>query len=599
MSSPVQRRFLQRSALLLGCALFPVTSLAQVSFPSHQITTNSNVIEVAGHGDFNNDGREDLMVNKFTQTSTSFTPTPLLYLSNGDGTYQAPKTLPAPVNSEFTAIGDFNNDGKLDFATRSGSNIVVYLGNGDGTFQAAKTVTSASPNLIGLVAADLNHDSKTDLVEVLDGSLQIWISNGNGTFSKGQTAAFTGGSITGAVTGDFDGDGKPDIAVLFSEKGPTSIDVFYGDGAGHLSSPSTINDPNGYDDLNMVVADINNDGRSDLIAPAFIYGVSGTSQLLPKVAVFSGNSNRTFSYTNVTTSQCPGSVTVADFNGDGRNDLAYDEGSCTAYSTSDFVLRPGTGGGSFGPEETIYQNLYNIHQPYAVRTTTGTKPDILLTEDTAANNNPATNPPEALVLLSNDSVGSFPGCGVTGIAEGIRICKPGASASSPVTFSIGAAGPTPMRTVAVWSDGKKVSEQLAHAFSNYSFLDASIPLAAGSHAITIYGTGWDDTLQKKSFTLTVGSGGTCAAPGSPGVNVCKPANGSTVSSPVQVLAAATITGTLARMEVWVDGVKKYTETSSKTLSTSISLAGGSHRFTVFAVNTAGTKWEGVVNATVK
>jgi hypothetical protein len=74
-------------------------------------------------------------------------------------------------------------------------------------------------------------------------------------------------------------------------------------------------------------------------------------------------------------------------------------------------------------------------------------------------------------------------------------------------------------------------------------------------------------------------------------------NGFTVSMPVQ--AATTIAGTLARMEVWVDGVKKYTETSSKTLSTSLALGAGSHRFTVFAVNTAGTKWEGVVNLTVK
>lgn len=72
----------------------------------------------------------------------------------------------------------------------------------------------------------------------------------------------------------------------------------------------------------------------------------------------------------------------------------------------------------------------------------------------------------------------------------------------------------------------------------------------------------------------------------------------TVSSPVQVLATSTITGTLARMELWVDGEKQYTETTSKVLNTSIGVAAGTHRFTVFAVNTAGTKWEGVVNATV-
>jgi hypothetical protein len=68
---------------------------------------------------------------------------------------------------------------------------------------------------------------------------------------------------------------------------------------------------------------------------------------------------------------------------------------------------------------------------------------------------------------------------------------------------------------------------------------------------------------------------------------------------VQVRAAANVTGTFARMELWVDGVKQYTESSSKTLSTSISVAAGSHRFAIFAINTAGTKWEGVSTATVK
>jgi hypothetical protein len=79
-----------------------------------------------------------------------------------------------------------------------------------------------------------------------------------------------------------------------------------------------------------------------------------------------------------------------------------------------------------------------------------------------------------------------------------------------------------MRAAAVWVDGKKVAERLTHAFSNYSFLDASIPLAAGSHAITVYGIGWEDTLQQKSFTLTVGSGASCSAPKFPGCP-CLPA----------------------------------------------------------------------------
>lgn len=102
-----------------------------------------------------------------------------------------------------------------------------------------------------------------------------------------------------------------------------------------------------------------------------------------------------------------------------------------------------------------------------------------------------------------------------------------------------------------------------------------------------------------AVTLTgASSGGTCNAPSTAGVNVCSPVNNSTVNSPVSAVAKATIAGTLARMEVWVDGVKMFTETTSTTLSTSISLAAGKHRFDFYAVNTAATKWEATVYATV-
>ena len=100
-----------------------------------------------------------------------------------------------------------------------------------------------------------------------------------------------------------------------------------------------------------------------------------------------------------------------------------------------------------------------------------------------------------------------------------------------------------------------------------------------------------------SASYVIGSG-TCTAPASPGVHVCKPVNGSTVASPVAVQAAATVTGTIARMEVWVDGVKKFSTFNSRSLSTSITLATGSHKFVFYAVNTAGTKWTQTVTATV-
>ncbi len=291
-------------------------------------------------------------------------------------------------------------------------------------------------------------------------------------------------------------------------------------------------------------------------------------------------------------------MAVADFNGDGINDLAYSNASCTTASTSNFVIRPGTGSGSFGAEQTVYQNTYKIYQPYTVRSTIGTKPDLIFTEDLGPNNDPSTTPPEALVLLSNNNAAAFPNCGII-VAEGINICQPQPKSSSPVIFSLATAGPTPMRTAAVWVDGKKIDEQLAHAFSNYSFLDASIPMSLGTHKVTIFGTGWDNTLQQKTFSVDVNSNNGCGAPTSPGVFLCQPAEDTTVSSPVHVVATATVTGKFARMEVWIDGVKKYTQTTNPVLTTTIPVSSGTHRFGVFAVNTAGTKWEAVTNATVK
>jgi Bacterial Ig domain len=83
------------------------------------------------------------------------------------------------------------------------------------------------------------------------------------------------------------------------------------------------------------------------------------------------------------------------------------------------------------------------------------------------------------------------------------------------------------------------------------------------------------------------------------VHLCSPASGATVSSPVQVMASANVTGKLSEMELWVDGVEKYRETTSTTLQTSVALGAGSHRFAVLAVNTSGQKWEQAVDATVQ
>ena len=599
------------AALLAACVLLPASSLAQLSFAPKQAAILDAASTVYTHADFNGDGREDIIVNTYNASSNLIQ---VIYLSTADGTYDAPKTLPASVQ----AIGDFNADGKLDFATIGfgGNPITVYLGNGDGTFQAAK-VSGAPNNTVRLLAADLNHDGKTDLIEILNGyspgpltTIQLFLSNGDGTFHQGESIVASSGTLANqttalAVTGDFDGDGKPDVALIFGSTVQnanfvpvaSTVAVYYGDGLGNLgTTPTLVADPNKTADNAAFAFDLNNDGISDIVTVAS--SPKGGQPAHGTFSLFFGNAHRTLSNATLTNNDCAGpdntGITAADFNGDGINDLAYTAVPCNNSVATSVYVRLGTGAGAFGPEQNVYQNLYQLGMPLAVRTTLGTRPDLAFNQ---FNGNTTGN----FELLTNTSTGNFPSCSFTAGAEGVTVCSPGANSTSPATFSIATAGPTVMRTAAVWVDGAKVKEQYAHAFSNYSFLDTSFTLGVGPHAIAIYGTGWDDTLQKKTFTLTVNgpsSGGSCTAPTSAGVNICAPGNYTTVASPVTVSAAATVTGTLQRMEVWIDGVKKYTETTSNAFSTSFVLAPGTHAIAVYAANTAGGLWENGANITV-
>lgn len=606
------RRALLCAVLSAGFALVADGAQAQTSLSAHTVYTSSDITSVIGHGDFNGDGREDIVA---TDLANGGYLNGLLFLSNGDGTYDAPIRLPQAISAGKFAIGDFNNDGKLDFVAQgaSGTQMNVYLGNGNGTFQAAKTTSDGTTDVLTwLVAADMNHDNKTDIVEAMTTQggpdiLQVWISNGDGTFKAGQR--ITSGVLTtsfGMVTGDFDGDGRADIAITDTFQGPTQIQVWYGDGSGNLGSPYQVVDPNGYEDQYGAdgVVDVNHDGKTDLVTSRFQYGISGTSQYLPQIELIEGNANRTLTFVNVPTSNCPINPTAADYNGDGYNDLAFAEGTCPTQGSIitgplSYVIRQGSSSGTFGAEQTIYNTPYQSgFDLQTIKSTETSKPDLVLTQDDSSNYNTG---PTSVELLTNTSSGVyFPPCNTAAIAEGITVCQPtGSSSTSPLYFSIAAAGPTPMRTAAVWVDGQKQYEQLMHAFSNYSYLNESIPLSSGTHNVTIYGTGWDNTLQKKSFSITVsGTGNGCAAPSSAGVRICTPANGSNVSSPTQVLASADLPGTLARMEVWVDGVKEYTETTTTQLSTMLALSAGYHRFDVYAVNTAGAKYEATSYATV-
>src|SRR5207302_9913728 len=218
-------------------------------------------------------------------------------------------------------------------------------------------------------------------------------------------------------------------------------------------------------------------------------------------------------------------LAVADVNGDGVPDLILNESASSSLTSPRFIsVKLGNGDGTVKPEQDIYSSNFFFTDPVVLRGNPDTKPDLLIRQTNQPNFALAGD----VVTLLNTSTGNFPGCAAPNAFTGINVCSPGATAaSSPVHFSIGAAGQTQMRKIEVWVDGVKNTEQLIKNFSNYAFLDADLNIADGTHSVEVFAAGWDNLLQHSAFSLTVGS--TTPPP---------------VGSPDFTLTAAAVTGTI-------------------------------------------------------
>jgi Carboxypeptidase regulatory-like domain/Calcineurin-like phosphoesterase/Bacterial Ig domain len=203
------------------------------------------------------------------------------------------------------------------------------------------------------------------------------------------------------------------------------------------------------------------------------------------------------------------------------------------------------------------------------------------------------------VTVSSSTGTGGSGCTGSGVNRTVTICSPASNATvtSPVNIVAQDTDSGTVTLTEIYIDGVK-QYQIAG-----SSVNTSLPLKVGTHRIAVLAvdsTGkFESTENVTVSSSTGGTDGVCSAPTSPGVHICQPASGAAGSSPVAIQAASTITGTFARMEVWIDGAKKYSETSSTALTTTLTVSAGTHRFAVLAFNTAGNKWEQAVNATVQ
>ena len=134
--------------------------------------------------------------------------------------------------------GDFNGDGRLDWAVSNGedNSIWLYFGNGDGTSALPTILPTSGIGPAWMIATDLNGDGYLDLVvaEVDSLTIGVFLGNGDGTFQTEARYSVPAPPLF-VLAGDFTGDGNIDIAAgMIGTTATGPVAVLPGDGAGHL-----------------------------------------------------------------------------------------------------------------------------------------------------------------------------------------------------------------------------------------------------------------------------------------------------------------------------------------------------------------------------
>ncbi|MBK7078323.1 MAG: VCBS repeat-containing protein [Myxococcales bacterium] len=337
-------RTIDASWTITGGAALPATTLGYAAPTNGLAYTGWTIAPGNGWntfqiipGDFNGDGRSDIYLH-----GTSAGHAEYMFLSNGTGFYNSGWTI-APGNgwNTFQIIpGDYNGDGKTDIYLHGSTAQhaeYMFLSNGTGFDNSGWTIAPGNGwNTFQIIPSDYNGDGKTDIY--LHGSTAqhaeyMFLSNGTSFYSSGWTIApGSGWNTFQIVPADYNGDGKTDI-YLHGSTAQHAEYMFLSNGTGFYSSGWTIAAGSGWYGFQILPGDYNGDGAADI----YLHG--GSAGFGESLYLSTGSGFAHSGWSLVPAGGWYGFVVVpGDYNGDGRTDIYLHAGN-TSYGEYLYLSR--------------------------------------------------------------------------------------------------------------------------------------------------------------------------------------------------------------------------------------------------------------------
>lgn len=494
--------------------------------------------------DWNKDGKMDLVVvNSGADAAHSVS----ILIGNGDGTFQPHRDIPGAPNANSIAVGDFNHDGNPDIATSSNSPVnavYVSLGNGSGGVLAQKVTSGfgqkpqpgeSQYRVTKIVWADFNRDGKDDLYyiqccggfDVEIGAWGVLIGNGDGTFTDHVVSTLS--VPRDVISVDLNQDGLSDVLLPYAgchtpcEGGIAEINN--GNGTFTQAANTAISD----NIPGATAFDVEGDGLKDFV-------VVGTDDIIAdptKTQAFIARQNADGTFASPITIELSAaasnfpSVVAADFNHDGKLDMAFTSGTtvyvvlnttptaaCRQRTTDHTVTLCHPSDGAVGPSpvhivsHTTSSTQVNASQIYLdfklvfqvssgnIDTNLALTPGNHRLEVKSWSNGTSFRNDFFLTTIGPGG-GSVPTC-TDNTNFTVNICSPGqnANVNSPVNVVAAAKSSVNIVSMQIYVDNT-----LAFHQPNVTEINTDVPMSKGAHRLTV--KAWDSSGRNFSSARSI------------------------------------------------------------------------------------------------